>query len=1056
MKWILWGDILERHVVDSLASALRAEGHDVVHVPVREPGYVLDPDAETERRWEALLDEALPADALFNFRADHLTPRLVEKLRAQGTVTFAWLSDDPLLYQLVYRHFVESYDVTLHTGREDVLAFYEQRHGIKGFSFPFWTDDARYPARWDPDAADIELGFLGNCTGPRRNGRYDLLASLPFRTRFFGRMNRGDEDYAGIAGGLLAPDEISEATARFRLGLSIPQAFDEAEPRFSFPELVGFGEFCFPSRLIAYAATGVPSISLQATASPLASTLTVRTRAELVGIAADLLEDPGALLALSASVRAEFEACLSARSRVAMLSGLLSERRDLDVRTRANLWRQFGESPVSIALRRTRRAVPKPLPQPTETTVLAFLRASGVAPRPIDLHSAGNALGVRIAAFDVDACPTLARNPWGLRAGDGPVEIDGERLERLIERTRARVLLFGDGCAPRADTIERLRVAGTTTVGVWFESPTKAAGAFAMRFDAIATSDPSAIEFFQERGLPPIALPEAASADRSARPPGVLVRGATPGAVALTSRLQAAGIPVTPGPEAEIELFSADTGESAGAVFAAVARGALVIAPARIAPESLDPNGQMLVFENLAQAVGLSAYYAARAAECDEIRAAAARRAAEFGWDHWLSSLLGAIKAPVPTSTGSIAVLGYYGRGNAGDELILAGLAERLPDTDLRVIGYDAAGVAAGHNLPAVNIADLDAARELIAGASAFVIGGGGLIHDYALRSDDASAWLSGEARPRSLAAIALLAATAARAGVPVGIYGIGIGPLETSLGRALARYVAETAAFISVRDEGSAEILRECGFRGDLLVGADPTLTITRPDPAGVLSELTGLEYVFVAARRWPNAPDDFPSRLAALLDQTIERFGVRAVFLAFQAPGAGADDAAMHRAIADRMRRRDAALHLDGLDHNGLLCALAGARAGIGMRLHASILANSFGVPTIGIAYDPKIRAHYRQVGRDALAFGLDFQVEAAEAALADLLVAGKRQRTDIQNAIAPLKRRAESMTGAFDQWLEGLPARLPARALDLDSELADLRTALGRTLADPPAGA
>jgi hypothetical protein len=346
MRWLIYGDILSRHAVDSLIDALRAAGQEVAEVPAVSRSHKFGPDPEAEAESRRRIEAALPADALFNFRPEELTPRVLEGLRARGVVTAVWFADDPLLYRVCYRHVAEAYDITLHTGRGDVLAFYEKRLEVRGYSFPFWTDDAHYPYTYDPDAAQIEVGFLGNCSGPRRSERYDLLATLPFQVRFYGRLPEDGHDHAGIHGGVLDREQIPEAIRRFRVAINMSQSFVGIKDRYSFRALDRFGEFFFPSRLVLYAATGVPTVSLGMAGAgpPFPSVAMAASRSELIEHVRALLDDREGLLAASRQGRREFKACLSAETRVALLLALVGGSRDHGRQERAELWRHFGHA----------------------------------------------------------------------------------------------------------------------------------------------------------------------------------------------------------------------------------------------------------------------------------------------------------------------------------------------------------------------------------------------------------------------------------------------------------------------------------------------------------------------------------------------------------------------------------------------------------------------------------------------------------------------------------------------------------------------------------------
>jgi SAM-dependent methyltransferase len=340
-RWIIHGDIRSRYAVESLITALRAADQDVVEVPAVARGhhYHRADHAEARRR----IDAALPADVLFNFRPEAIGANYLRDLSSRGVTTAVWFADDPLLYKVCYRHVVEAYDLTLHTGREDVLRLYEDRHGVRGYAFPFWTDAEHHPNGYDPELAEVDVGFLGNCSGKRRSLRYDLLAGLPWRVRFYGRLPIPGKDPAGIHGGYLELEEIPDAIRSFRIGLTMAQNFVQIRDRYSFRALDQFGEFFFPSRLVMYAASGIPTISLGRPGAepPFPSVFMVGDRDELVSRVESLLGDPGNLMAASARAYDDFRTCLSADSRVAMLHCLLDGTREHDRPDRAELWREF-------------------------------------------------------------------------------------------------------------------------------------------------------------------------------------------------------------------------------------------------------------------------------------------------------------------------------------------------------------------------------------------------------------------------------------------------------------------------------------------------------------------------------------------------------------------------------------------------------------------------------------------------------------------------------------------------------------------------------------------
>ena len=122
--WLVYGDILDRHVVDSFVAALKKAGETVIALPSlqRSHRYLDDQDIR-KQALSQIRDVAheTDIDVLFNFRASELGPLPLEFPRRIGVTCLVWLPDDPLLCHLCYRHVVDLYDIVLpgfHQGLE--------------------------------------------------------------------------------------------------------------------------------------------------------------------------------------------------------------------------------------------------------------------------------------------------------------------------------------------------------------------------------------------------------------------------------------------------------------------------------------------------------------------------------------------------------------------------------------------------------------------------------------------------------------------------------------------------------------------------------------------------------------------------------------------------------------------------------------------------------------------------------------------------------------------------------------------------------------------------
>lgn len=262
MKIILFDTILERHLAESLQRALRHLGHEVDFTDLILHGHsMIEKEKDLEFMWQKVKEiEEKGYDLFISFRPMNLTVEMVSYL-GSSMKTAIWLSDDPVLYKNCYKHVVDVYDIVLHCGYTEVLKFYEDAGHVKGFNFPFWTDHISFPVVFNKHVPEMDLVFLGNMNGQVRRKRYLEFGTLPFVKKVYGLV---DSDPYGIHGGFLKEaylhtNLVSDVLARAKVGVSIPQFFKEYNGLdYDFPELAGLGYFQFPSRIIQYAASGLP------------------------------------------------------------------------------------------------------------------------------------------------------------------------------------------------------------------------------------------------------------------------------------------------------------------------------------------------------------------------------------------------------------------------------------------------------------------------------------------------------------------------------------------------------------------------------------------------------------------------------------------------------------------------------------------------------------------------------------------------------------------------------------------------------------------------------
>ncbi len=303
---------------------------------------------------------------------------------------------------------------------------------------------------------------------------------------------------------------------------------------------------------------------------------------------------------------------------------------------------------------------------------------------------------------------------------------------------------------------------------------------------------------------------------------------------------------------------------------------------------------------------------------------------------------------PQHTQTKRLLLSGYYGYGNAGDEAVLAGLVAGFRSLstglDLTALSGDPAETRTAHGINAVDRYWPAALLPAIARCDLFLSGGGSLLQD--VTSAHGIFYYLGVVR------------LAQMLGKKTMFIAQGIGPLKLPRSRKLVAAIANKLDALTVRDPDSARLLREIGVsRPPIEVTADPALLLS----PRTVSQKSGFG---IALRPW-HGQEQLGTQAAAACFPALA--GQTPRLLPMQ-PGS---DTAIADQFADGWVRLQGAtvpapapFLPDGL--NALLSIIAGCDMMVGMRLHALILAAAAGVPSVALAYDPKVAAFMQASGQ------------------------------------------------------------------------------------------
>lgn len=295
-----------------------------------------------------------------------------------------------------------------------------------------------------------------------------------------------------------------------------------------------------------------------------------------------------------------------------------------------------------------------------------------------------------------------------------------------------------------------------------------------------------------------------------------------------------------------------------------------------------------------------------------------------------------------------IALSGYYGFDNAGDEALLTAITSSIKKLEPRakfvVFSGSPRRTQELHGIRAVYYLNPFSLLRELWRADLLISGGGSIFQDIT--------------SARSLPYYISVVAMAKLLKKPVIFYAQGVGPINRRFSKFLMRLVANRVNLITLRDYGSLTYLKELQVtRPPLIVTADPVFAL-EPNPEDEVNMQKLINRLFsgkkpligVSVRKWKYL-EGYQQQLAQLLDELTIR-GYQVLFI----PMAYPEDIAESQKVAGLMQQ-DAKIIERNLSSTEHLALIAQLDLMIGMRLHALIFAASRGVSFAGISYDPKI---------------------------------------------------------------------------------------------------
>ncbi|MEH2355161.1 polysaccharide pyruvyl transferase CsaB [Nostoc sp.] len=277
---------------------------------------------------------------------------------------------------------------------------------------------------------------------------------------------------------------------------------------------------------------------------------------------------------------------------------------------------------------------------------------------------------------------------------------------------------------------------------------------------------------------------------------------------------------------------------------------------------------------------------------------------------------------------------GYYGKGNGGDEALLATLLQMLPShvTPI-VLSGNPEETRDRYNVETYDRMAPLAVLQALRSCDALIWGGGSLIQD--VTSTISPFYYGG------------LMALAQKMGLKTVAWAQGIGPLVRPQTRWLARQTFSNCTKVSVRDRASAALLSD--WQIPCIIAPDPVWALeSKPVPG--LWDLPAPR-VAVTLRSHPQLTE---KRLANLTRALVDFQKATQAFILLL-PFQKSEDLSIAEAIEPHLKDVSKILCLE--DPQLLKGVFRGVEMAIGMRLHSLIMAAAEGCRCFALSYDPKI---------------------------------------------------------------------------------------------------
>ncbi len=277
---------------------------------------------------------------------------------------------------------------------------------------------------------------------------------------------------------------------------------------------------------------------------------------------------------------------------------------------------------------------------------------------------------------------------------------------------------------------------------------------------------------------------------------------------------------------------------------------------------------------------------------------------------------------------------GYYGKGNGGDEALLASMLEMLPShVKPLVLSADPRATSKSYGVRSYDRMNSGSVVRALKESQVLILGGGSLIQDAtSIRNSIYYGGLIGLARQFGLQTFAIAQ---------------GIGPLNKPLTRWIAKRAFENCTAVSVRDPASAALLEQWGISG--IMAPDPVWSLAAT-PVPELANIPSPK-IAVTLRSHPKLTTSSLNTLTQALASLQASTGSHILLVPFQPT----TDLEIAQQIQAQLTDNSQIITLS--NPKQLKGLFQNVDLAIGMRYHSLIMAAAEGCKCWAISYDPKV---------------------------------------------------------------------------------------------------